>query len=385
MTVTTTSNLPPATQAYYDKRFLLRAKEKLAWHQFGQKRDMPGGVGKTVYFCRYTPRAARTTALDETTTGGVIAGALTSEEVSAAVALYGDWVEISRLADLTSIDGPKNEKVDLLSDQAALSIDTLVKNAVGLYISRVRADGDADYSVSGTADSGSATTLVDNALTQADDFWNGGFLIITGGTNYGEVRQVSGFVAGTDTVTTAAFTKAIDSTSKYRLVVGTGIVSGDVITTANIRLAKRELKRNKAIRDANAYFTGLLDSDTDYDIFADTTFINAATYKDNVDSLYTGEIGKWLGVRFVETTIPYRESVAGAQSDTGAVFVVPIFGREAYGVIDLEGQPKKVYVKSPDQLGQPIPLYSTIGWEVGCGQKVLNGLFVCGIMCGTTA
>jgi len=70
----------------------------------------------------------------------------------------------------------------------------------------------------GTADSGTPTTLVDSALTQADDYWNGGFLAITAGTNAGEVRSVSDFVAGTDTVTVSvAFSNPIDATSVYAI------------------------------------------------------------------------------------------------------------------------------------------------------------------------
>lgn len=68
----------------------------------------------------------------------------------------------------------------------------------------------------GTADSGTQLTLVDNALTQANDFWNGMTLIITGGTNAGEIRQIADFDAATDKITVdSAFTLAINTTSTY--------------------------------------------------------------------------------------------------------------------------------------------------------------------------
>ena len=52
----------------------------------------------------------------------------------------------------------------------------------------------------GTADSGTTTTLVDNALTEADDFWNYGRIKITiGGVEY--YRDVVDFVAVTDAIT----------------------------------------------------------------------------------------------------------------------------------------------------------------------------------------
>ncbi|MFC1995671.1 hypothetical protein ACFLVM_02200 [Chloroflexota bacterium] len=71
-----------------------------------------------------------------------------------------------------------------------------------------------------TADSGTTTTLVDAALTEADDYWNGWLLTITaagGGPPEGESQFVTDFVASTDTLTTATFTTAIDTGDSYTL------------------------------------------------------------------------------------------------------------------------------------------------------------------------
>lgn len=72
----------------------------------------------------------------------------------------------------------------------------------------------------GTADSGSTTTLVDNALTQADDFWNHARIEITkAGVTHR--REVLNFVAGTDTLTLdVALPVAIDNTTTYFLIKG---------------------------------------------------------------------------------------------------------------------------------------------------------------------
>ena len=51
----------------------------------------------------------------------------------------------------------------------------------------------------GTADSGTTTTLVDNALTQADDYWNCGEIEITK-SSVKYYRKVKDFVAATDTI-----------------------------------------------------------------------------------------------------------------------------------------------------------------------------------------
>lgn len=85
------------------------------------------------------------------------------------------------------------------------------------------ADGNSDLTsltASGTADSGSTTTLVDNALTQADDYWNHGEIEITkAGVVY--YRRVKDFVAGTDTITfDVEMPFAIDGTCTYTIYKG---------------------------------------------------------------------------------------------------------------------------------------------------------------------
>lgn len=65
--------------------------------------------------------------------------------------------------------------------------------------------------VSGTADSGSTTTLVDDALTEADtDYWVGSLLLMTSGNIAGQVRRIVGFNFTTNTITVdTAFTQAV--------------------------------------------------------------------------------------------------------------------------------------------------------------------------------
>jgi len=84
-------------------------------------------------------------------------------------------------------------------------------------------DGNANLAAltaSGTADSGTTTTLVDNALTEADDYWNYGKIKITKATvEYW--RVVKDFVAGTDTITfDVAMPFAINNTCTYVVYKG---------------------------------------------------------------------------------------------------------------------------------------------------------------------
>jgi hypothetical protein len=70
--------------------------------------------------------------------------------------------------------------------------------------------------MTGTADSGTVDTLVDDALTQADDYWVGKTLHILSGDNAGESQVITGFVNLTNEITVGSpFSNAIDAGDQY--------------------------------------------------------------------------------------------------------------------------------------------------------------------------
>jgi len=72
--------------------------------------------------------------------------------------------------------------------------------------------------VSGTADSGSTTTMVDAARTEADtDYWKGCLLLFTSGTISGQVRLITAFDAATFTFAPAT-TQAV-ATQTYEILL----------------------------------------------------------------------------------------------------------------------------------------------------------------------
>ncbi len=84
-------------------------------------------------------------------------------------------------------------------------------------------DGYSDLIVlkaTGTADSGSTTTLIDNVLTQADDYWNYGLLTCTK-SGVTESRIVSDFDAAADTATVGIpFSFTINNATTYTILKG---------------------------------------------------------------------------------------------------------------------------------------------------------------------
>lgn len=74
-------------------------------------------------------------------------------------------------------------------------------------------------SVSGTADSGSTTTMVDAARTEGDaDYWKGQVIVFTSGTLAGQARIITDFNQSTDTFTFSPATTQAVGTHTYVIV-----------------------------------------------------------------------------------------------------------------------------------------------------------------------
>lgn len=121
MATTTTGTVPAGIQAFYDRNTLERALPMLVHDLFGQMRTLPSKSSTSVKFRRYNSLAAATTPLTEgvTPTGK----SLSITDVTATVAQYGDYVEISDLLDMTNLDNTVKEATDVLGEQAGNTLD----------------------------------------------------------------------------------------------------------------------------------------------------------------------------------------------------------------------------------------------------------------------
>lgn len=134
----------------------------------------------------------------------------------------------------TTLDGKINT-IDTVVDGIQTDLDNAT-DGLGAIKTAVDALPTTDIAiVTGTADSGTTTTLVDAARTEADtDYWEGDILVITSGTSSGQARTIVGFTPATDTITVEpAFTQAI-TTNTYRIEPGPSRVELRTATQASI-------------------------------------------------------------------------------------------------------------------------------------------------------
>ena len=161
----------------------------------------------------------------------------------------------------------------------------------------------------------------------------------------------------------------------------TDTVSG-VMTSGEIMKAVRTLKNDNAKPFDGKYYIGIIDPDISYDLQRDPLFLDVSKYNGGTQ-IIDGEIGKLGKVRFVETT---NTKVEMNQSGN-YVHSCFIIGKDAYGIVDIEGSAKPEMIIKPhgsSGTSDPLNQRATSGWKVMFTAQRLNELAMIRIECLTS-
>ncbi len=133
------------------------------------------------------------------------------------------------------------------------------------------------------------------------------------------------------------------------------------LTVDDIKKAVRALKNQNANKIDDS-FVAIIHPDVAYDLTNDPNWKYPHQYVDT-ENLYSGEIGRIAGVRFVETT--EAKIWAGAGADSRAVYSTLVLGENAYGVTEISGGGLQHIVKQLGSAGTSDPLEqrATVGWK----------------------
>lgn len=147
---THSEGVSPSVVQYYDRTLLENMKAELVHNRDAQKRSLPLNNGKTVNFRRFTPFDAITEPLKE----GVTPKGQTLEETAftAMVKPYGRHVETTDELNLYMLDNIHQETAKLLADQAALTLDTISRDAENAGLNVQYAGGKSSRTALTTAD-----------------------------------------------------------------------------------------------------------------------------------------------------------------------------------------------------------------------------------------
>lgn len=305
-TTNTYSSLTNEQKTYFERKLLSRLLPNLVFAKYGQKKSMPKNEGDKINFRRFNSLAAATTPLTEGVTPD--GAALDITKVEAQVAQYGNFVRITDKLDMVGLDPVLSETAGLLGENAALVLDTVVRDEV------------------------------------------------CAGTSV----QYAGARASRDAIT-----------------------ASDVVTAAEIKKAVRTLRRNNAKPIDGKYFVGIIDPDVAYDLMNDALWQDVSKYNGGT-AIMAGEVGRLGGVRFIETT----NTKTAENTGKIAVHMSMIIGKDAYGVVDVEGSSRpEMIVKALGSAGTDDPLNqrASSGWKCMFTCKRLQELAMVRIESSVTA
>ena len=307
---------------FYENQLLRTAERQLVHMQLGQRnRDVSAGENAySTVWTRYDNLSDRSAAESEGT--ATTAEAMSATAVTGTVAQYAGAVKLSDVLLRGSKDDLKKVAYQRLGYQAGLAIDTVVRNVVAI-----------------------------------------------GGT----IRHA------TLSNSTVGFWSTIPQTA--------------TLSVTELRKATRGLMRNSALPvDANltpggkagqatnplGLWVAVVSPDTVYDLQGDTTtggWIDSQKYA-GTDRLFTGEVGKMYGVRFLQSRNAYVKNEGStyqsAITASGEIHCSLITGADYFGVTKFQNL--ETFWKELGSAGtaDPTNKLASAAWKTTFGARVLN-------------
>lgn len=226
MAAQTFSNFSADAQTYIAAQTLMRIKRDVIVYGLGKKEKLPNRFSKTFQFTRFEKLLLPKVSLTEGVTPSSNAQ-MTVSTVQAVMDQWGDFVNISDVADITVKHPVMEQAIQLLAEQASETID---REVIKVLLSNTSV-----YFPGAVANRGALAT---NSYFDTDT-----------------ARKVIASLRG-------------DGARPYE----------------------------------GRMFMGLIDPYVEMDLSKDTTFQTAASYS-NIMVLQNGEVGRWMGVRWVTSNL----------------------------------------------------------------------------------
>ena len=157
--------------------------------------------------------------------------------------------------------------------------------------------------------------------------------------------------------------------TNYATVGGTD----DAMTALDILDASTNLRVNNA-RPSGGYFTAIMAPEVARDLMNDDDWLEASKYG-SPDQLFKGEVGRYMGVRVVATTNPYRQNTQHTYAAAGTRYSTFVVGDQSYGGVNLATMsaysPKMIISQGPDK-SDPLAQLTTIGFKFYYGGAIIN-------------
>ena len=159
------------------------------------------------------------------------------------------------------------------------------------------------------------------------------------------------------------------STIQYVSTSGSrgGVASGHYLNAAEIREAISTMKSADAPKFDDGTYVMIIHPDIEQDLFGDQNIVNAFSYAANrgpSNPLATGELGNYLGVKFVTTSnVATAAGLSGPNGETD-VYLNVMFGKGYVGFVDLSAMTSEIIYHEPGSSGALNDPLSQV-WSLG--------------------
>ncbi len=356
-------------KTFYDKTLISMASPNLVHDQLGQKRPIPKNGGRTIEFRRFSslPKALKPITEGVTPAGNKLA----VSTVSATVDQYGDYVEQTDLLELSSVDNVIVETTKKLADQAAMTLDTVVRDVINagtnvMYCPKVTAEGEMEVKSRKeiTKDSKLRVTDVFRAAAELKAMnapkIDGSYVAVIHPYVAYDLMQEAG--------------DRWCDVAKY--VAPESILSGEIGKIGGVRFVETSEAKIFApceISDGYCRLTLAEAASATKTVKINETLTPSASVSVPVYVGGTANLITAIGVSGGVTTLTLAQNVTaskdelicgqGAGKDGSAVFSTLFMGADAFGTTDIAGGGIEHIVKQKGYGNDPLNQRSSIGWK----------------------
>lgn len=202
-------------------------------------------------------------------------------------------------------------------------------------------------------------------------------------TSFGDMMKQAvsdlGYQAGLsiDTIVRNAISGSLTTQVGTGAAYVTAIPQTGTLSITEIRKAIRTLSANDARKPDGGFWLAVVHPYAVYDLQGDSTtggWLTANQYREQTNGLLTGEVGKLMGVRFLETSNA-KTLATTSITGSGTVYETQFLGREAFGVTNLQDLKIVMHGFGSGGVADPTDKIATAGWKTTFGTTVLNSAF----------
>ena len=372
---TTGNDLSGEMKTFYSDYLIDMAEPLLVHDQFGQKHPIPKNGGKTIEFRKYDPLPKATTALTEGVTPE--GQKLNMGVITATVAQYGGFIELSDMLLLSAIDNNLVQATKLLGSQAGRTLDTITREVLNGGTNVQYANGKSGRGEITAADKLTVAEIRKAVRTlkqaKARPFGDEGrkphFICICSPEATYDLQSDSLW----QDVSKYSCAEQIYSGEIGRLfgVVFVESTEAKVFSQSVLNKVKTATSSSKTFvlknspKDAEAAYLSTAGNKikigtAEYTVASFDAATNTVTLSDNAT--------------LTADAIVYSEDAGSIDGTTKAgadVHSTLIFGKDAYGMIDPEGGNMEMIIKDKGQVGGPLNQFSTLGYKFSSAAKIL--------------